>query len=282
VIDNDSSDGSQEYLAGEPDVHLFRTSNRFSEAKGGIAWLNALLSQFGVGCWCVTVDIDELLIYPGSEQMPLHALTQYLDKHRCEALSCMVLDLYPEGPLSECRYEIGGDLIAAAPLFDAGPYRRFACELCPGVHIAGGMRERIFYPELRSRGARGLFNRFILRAQPRRILPCLTKVPLVKWDEHTRYLSNHWITAKAVAPETGVLLHFKFLQDFHARAMQEAARGEYYDGAAEYRRYAKRLRQNRDFSLTHEASRRFEGTTQLVQLGLMRTSEAWTSWKATG
>jgi hypothetical protein len=78
-----------------------------------------------------------------------------------------------------------------------------------------------------------------------------------------------------VAPETGVLLHVKFLHDFHARAVQEAARGEHYDGAVEYRRYAERLSQNPDMTLMYEGSMRFEGTAQLVRLGLMHDTQSW-------
>src|SRR5258705_2465086 len=57
IVDNDSSDGSIEYLAGQPDVQLFCTSRRYREARSGIDWLNALLRTFGVVAWCVTVDI---------------------------------------------------------------------------------------------------------------------------------------------------------------------------------------------------------------------------------
>jgi hypothetical protein len=79
IVDNESSDGTTEYLASQPDVHLFRTTDRYGESGSGTAWMNALLAEFGVGCWCVTVDIDELLIFPGSEQTPLRRLTAHLD-----------------------------------------------------------------------------------------------------------------------------------------------------------------------------------------------------------
>ena len=61
----------------------------------------------------------------------------------------------------------------------------------------------------------------------------------------------------------------------HARATEEAARDEHYDGAAEYRRYAEKLSQNPDLTLMYEGSIRFEETSQLVQLGLMQDTEAW-------
>jgi len=291
IVDHDSSDGTTEYLIDQPDVHLFGTANRFSEARGGTAWLNALLSEFGIDRWCLTVDIDELFVYPGSEHASLHALTPYLDRHGYEALACVLLDLYPSGPLRECRYEAGDDLFAAAPCFDAGPYEKSPVHLCPGVLIRGGMRERVFYPEFRARGVGAKIYDAVLdevshrvpflretpwlRARRRRNPPCLTKVPLIRWDKKSTRISNHWVSPKIVAPETGALLHFKFLHDFHDRATQDATRGERYDGASEYQRYARRLREKPDLALSYEGSTRFEGTSQLVHLGLIEDTLAW-------
>jgi hypothetical protein len=292
IVDNDSSDGTTEYLAGQPDVQLFRTAGRFSESRGGTDWLNALLREFGVGAWCVTVDIDELLVYPGSERTPLRTLTEYLDRNGYQALSCLLLDLYPAGPLCECSYKTGDDLLAAAPYFDAGPYEKLPVDVCPGVLIRGGIRERVFYPEFRKRGlgvriwdavrrraarrAPFLHELPWLRERLRCTPPVLTKVPLVRWDAESKYLNSlHWISRRIVAPDTGALLHFKFLADFHGRALQETARGEYYNLASEYRRYAQKLNANTGIVLVDEGSTRFEGTAQLVRLGLMHDTQAW-------
>jgi hypothetical protein len=92
----------------------------------------------------------------------------------------------------------------------------------------------------------------------------------------------HWISPMRVAPETGVLLHFKFLADFHARAVEEAARGEYYDSASEYQRYAATLVRNPDATFGHDDSVRYEGTSQLARLGLMRDSTDWAAARAGG
>jgi hypothetical protein len=72
-----------------------------------------------------------------------------------------------------------------------------------------------------------------------------------------------------------ILLHFKLLHDLHAKARDEAARGEYSRGALEYRRYARALDQNPRTTFMYEGSVRFESTSQLVRLGLMQDSEAW-------
>jgi hypothetical protein len=87
-----------------------------------------------------------------------------------------------------------------------------------------------------------------------------------------------------VAPDTGVLLHFKFLHDFHDRAVEEVARGEHYDVglASEYRRYVERLGENPEMTLAYEGSTRLAGTTQLVHLGLMQDTKAWVDARTKG
>ena len=293
IVDNDSSDGSPDYLSAQPDVHLFRTENRYGDADSGTAWLNALLAQFGVGGWCVTVDIDELLVYPASERTPLRTLTSYLEQHGFDAFACMLLDLYPAGPLKDCRYAPADDLIEASPYFDSGPYEKSVVSLSPGVLIRGGMRERVFYADARARGfGAQLYDSLLDRlahslpflrntpplvARRRRTPPCLTKVPLVRWDDTSQYLGMHWVSPKTVSPDTGVLLHFKFLADFHDRAMREAARGQHYEGSAEYRRYARTLAETTDLTLMYNGSIRFKDSAQLVELGLMRETPGWVS-----
>jgi glycosyltransferase involved in cell wall biosynthesis len=296
LVDNGSTDGTTEYLLAQPDVHVFRTEGHFREARGGTDWLNALLGQFGVATWCVTVDVDELLWFPGVEQTRLSKLTAYMDAQGYQALGCLLLDLYPAGSLKDCAYTPDQDLAAAAPYFDIGPYivtKPFrGVSRSPAYGVFGGVRGRVFYPEARLKPIfwklRYLLftwlpyripplrqSTFLGRLQPK-ISPILTKVPLVRWDSESRYLDvNHYVTPRVMAPETGVVLHFKFLQDFHERAVHEAARGEYFDGASEYRRYCEKLKSDHALSFMYEGSTQIKDSSQLIQLGLMHDTDAW-------
>lgn len=300
MVDNGSTDGSTEYLQAQPDVHLFRTDGRFREARGGTDWLNALLAEFGMGVWCVTVDVDELLWFPGSENSNLRSFTSYLDAKGYEAFACLLLDLYPGEPLKNCTYAPNEDLIDAAPYFDIGPYERTKPTQgrSPGYGIFGGVRGRIFYPEAREKSLWWLLrfafctwlpyrvpflrNSGLLRKFRPKISPNLTKIPLVRWDRQSKYLDvNHSMTPKIVAPETGVLLHFKFLQDFHEKAILEVSRAEYFDGAAEYRRYCEKIKSDPELNFMYVGSTRLESPEQLVQLGLMNDSKEWALQRST-
>ena len=143
IVDNESTDGTTDYLTTQPDLHLFRTKDSYSGSGSGTAWMNTLLAEFGVGCWCVTVDIG-FLIFPGSEQVSLRTLTAHLDErgHDAFARACCSICIL-RGRSSTAGSAAGDDLIAAAPYFDTGPYRPDAAE-CPGYLIMGGVRERIF------------------------------------------------------------------------------------------------------------------------------------------
>src|SRR5215475_13469447 len=62
ILDNGSTDGTLEYVLKQPDVHVFSTSERYSQSHYGVVWTNALLDSFGVGHWTLTIDADEQLI----------------------------------------------------------------------------------------------------------------------------------------------------------------------------------------------------------------------------
>lgn len=54
----------------------------------------------------------------------------------------------------------------------------------------------------------------------------------------------------------------------------EVARGEYYDGAREYRAYRDLMRKEGAVNFRNEKPVRFEDSAQFLRLGLMRTEEA--------
>lgn len=285
IADNGSTDGTRSLLAAESDVHLFAADGSYREARGGQDWLDWLLNQYGVGHWCLVLDADELLSYPEFEAIPLRALCDSLEREGAEALPCMLLDMYGAGPIRESDYTAGESFLAACPWFDAAPYWRTRSDSCPYVEMYGGVRQRVFYPRWQSpdlalRLTERLYNfghrlspvRENARIQSWRTKrpPNLAKVPLVRWRRGLRYLaSTHKISPVRLSAGSGLLLHFKFLGDFRPKAIREACRGEYFDGASEYRRYAAVLDATPDLSLWHPASMRLQNSQQLCALALM-------------
>jgi glycosyltransferase involved in cell wall biosynthesis len=292
VIDNGSTDGTAE-LARQAGAHLVRAEGSYAASNFGLTWTNAVLDAWARGHWVLVVDADEQLVYPGCEEAGLHALTAHLDGLGSEALRTVMLDLFPAGPLAGCDYVPGGRLVEAAPLFEPPRLRQERLTEFPHRLDYGGVRERLFFPEADPRRpGRWLWQRLynlglrvpVLRrsvryaelAPPRS--PTLTKFPLLRWREGSALIaSTHRTTPLRIASiqPGGVLLHFKFLQDFHARALDAVRRGAHYDGSREYRRYLERIEREPDFSLAGPRTRVYAGPQQLVELRLMADTPAW-------
>jgi hypothetical protein len=288
IVDNDSSDGTTEYLADQPDVRRFTPSGTFREAGRRTEWLNALLAEFGEGHWCVTVDIDECSVIQAassrrcarSRRFSIGMVT------RPSAVFCSTCI-----PAGRWRLALTGKATTcsrAAPYFDAGPYDRIPIDLCPGFLIRGGMRERIFYPNFRTRGAaariyegvRGRVARRLPRLHNVRWLrptepPVLTKVPLVRWGPADPIPEPALGISKAGRTSHGRLAAFQVSGRRSEPVAEETVRGQKYAGAAEYRRYAQTLADRPDNGFLYEGSTQFAGTQQLVQLGLMHDAQAW-------
>ena len=64
IIDNDSTDGTLEYLLAQADVHVWSSTLSFRDANFGAAWFELLMRRYGLGHWVLIVDADELLYYP--------------------------------------------------------------------------------------------------------------------------------------------------------------------------------------------------------------------------
>lgn len=259
IVDNASDDGTAEFLAAQPDVSLWRTSCSYKLARFGMDWLGWLQWQFGHGHWCLTVDADELLTYPYSDQRDLAILTGWLDTQGVESFGALMLDMYPQGPLSEAAYEAGDDPIKALCWFDAGNYRHKIHPVYENHWVQGGARERVFFEN-----------------DPNKA-PTLSKTPLVRWHWRNVYVSsthqmlprrlNHVFDFEDDSKTTGVLLHTKFLPNIAAKSAEEITRQQHFENSDLYQDYHRRLTENP--VLWTPVSCRYQGAEQLIELRLM-------------
>ena len=258
-VDNDSTDGSLEYLAEQPDVSVWSAKASYKRSRFGVDWLNWLQMKYAHGHWALKVDPDEFLVYPFCDTRPLRALTDWLDASSIKSFSAMLLDMYPKGRLDEEPYQAGQNPIEIAAWFDNGNYtisrnRRFG-----NLWIQGGPRARVFFPDAPAKA------------------PALNKVPLVKWDRRYAYVSStHMLLPRGLnqvydewggEKASGVLLHAKFLDTFGAKAAEELERNEHYAASVEYKAYAAQLKD--DPQLWCKWSERYINWRQLEILGLM-------------
>ena len=105
ALDNGSTDGTLDYLCGEPDVHVFSTNSSYAESNYGVAWTNELLNAFGNGHWTLTIDADEQFIFPHYEWIAFSQFCGFLDSIGAEAVPCLLLDMYPGVAIRDATHD---------------------------------------------------------------------------------------------------------------------------------------------------------------------------------
>ncbi|HEX9858539.1 MAG TPA: glycosyltransferase family 2 protein [Paracoccaceae bacterium] len=259
IVDNDSDDGSREYLAQQDDVSLWTSRHSYKRARFGVDWLNWLQMRHGHGHWTLVVDPDEFFVYPFCDTRPLRALTDWLDASSIKSFSAMLLDMYPKGPIGAQPYAAGQDPFEIANWFDSGNYVMSRNKKFGNLWIQGGPRARMFFADVPERA------------------PALNKVPLVKWDREYAYVSStHMLLPRGLnlvydewggEKASGCLLHAKFLDTFSAKATEEMERKQHYANSHEYRAYKAALNDQPD--LWCKWSEKYINWRQLEILGLM-------------
>ncbi|MFN3613058.1 MAG: glycosyltransferase family 2 protein [Rubrimonas sp.] len=303
IVDNGSDDGSAGIMDADPAVT--RLPSRKSYAVFKSRWRHVLADRYLVGRWVLFPDVDELFVHPG---WPEESLPDYCARVEAAGFDCLfttMVDMYPSGPLSACRYEPGTPFLDAADHFDAGNCRMTATPAkilrrwpTPPVQVFGGARERRFHAGASAGG--DLLRRLVagtlmsmnrgmnpggLRRRLEKPLhrwldsgagcvptPHMSKVALMRWRRGARFDGGvHRIdAAMALAPDICALLHFKYLDDFRSRSEYLAARGEHASGGAHYKLYASLGARVEEESFRTAISRRFEGVRSLIEAGLMR------------
>lgn len=255
-VDNNSNDGSFEFLLSQPDCYVFWTDTSYSEAGSGISWVHALIDEYAIeGQWCIHADSDEFLIYPHCETHKLPQIIEYLEIEQSQMMHSFMLDMYPKDLHTQLNAGHSQNIIDISPYFYNDYEHRYQVE-CPYVHTLGG----IFYK---------------FEAAPF----AFTKTALFKHSKNFRFLSStHRTTPAKVSSVSSAYLHFKMLGDFQAKAKVESERKEHAGGGVMYRKYAQMydnfINSGTDLSQL-DKSVKYQNSQQLVDLGLIQTSNQW-------
>ena len=93
-IDNASTDATRKILSEADDVTVFSTKGSYVEAANGRLWSTEIAKRFALNRWCLTLDVDEILVYPMSEHIHLKNLTEWLTEQGCDAFLTIMIDMY--------------------------------------------------------------------------------------------------------------------------------------------------------------------------------------------
>ena len=256
-----SDDGTAEYLLTQNDCHVFQCSGSFfAENVEPPSWTNALRNVFGDGHWCLSLDADEMFIYPHCETISLNTFCRYLDKSGANALSALVIDMYGDTAILDATYQKGQSFLDGCPYFDPElGYKADANGMYPPELMFSKFRERAFW---------GGQHR---RQRP----PCITQVPLVNWSKGMGYLvAQHSVNCARLSDMQGGILHFKFLPGFIEEIISSIKEnsGVAEKGLQERTNYIHTLARNPDLNLRYEQSARYRDSSQLVKMKWMKTS----------
>ena len=259
VVDNDSSDGTLEYLKAQPDISIWHTAHSYKLSRFGIDWITWLMIKYGHGHWCLTLDADEILIYPHWTTRPLPALTKWLEQNRQISFGAMMLDMYPKGRIGQCKNIESNSPFDSLKWFDHGNYTIQKKPILKNLWTQGGPRARCFFPK-----------------DPQKS-PTLNKIPLIRWNRRFAYVSSTHSALPRKLNKTydedggtaisGILLHSKFLPQIVTKSKEERQRKEHFQNSELYEDYYQKLISEPD--LWCAESTRFLGWRHLETLGLM-------------
>ncbi len=249
-VDDCSTDGCREFLAGEADVDVWTSPVRYREARRGKLWREALFARYGKNRWYLNVDADEFLVYEDCFARPLPELIKKLERLGERRLAAPMLDFYPNGELSGAVYD-GKDGRMPWEMvrhFDTSGYQLTFTKRY--MSLCGGPRTRKLNAEVE-----------------------LMKYPLLYWDDRCSFgVSIHQPTPFEwnFSPISGVLLHFKFFADVQEKMAHAVADQQYFDGAREYRKILEALEKDGALDFTNESSVAYQEVGQLIELGFFR------------
>lgn len=300
IVDDRSTDGTFDYLCGQPDVSLFRPVGAAQFKDNVATWRQLILDRFCKGGWVCLPDLDEFL-YLRDPATSLPEIAVRMDTAGEQALIGIMVDMYSDQPMTKGAYDGSVPLAEAFPFFDGQgvpptgsrmvvPPQSFTRRFpTPPVSFQGGVRERLF------------FEGKPLNAMQRRLLACfahmgramnpnalemlqyrltraltkeslgnthlvLNKFALLKWQAGTHFhRAPHFIDRKVrVSESIAAFLHFKFYKGV-AGLEYSAARGQHAGGATVYKQIVSQ-HETLDQPWITSATRRFEGVSSLSDI----------------
>jgi hypothetical protein len=230
IADNGSDDGTLDLLADAPDVALFSVDTEYSQSHFGVAWQQALLSNFRVGAWSLVADADEFLVWSEDPAASLPDLLGLPAFQTADAARVLMLDMYPQGPLSGVTLT-SGDPFGETGMVDRQPFLRGSTGRGPFTDaevLTSALRHRLIpgsRPEL-----------FVAQ-----------KYALLRYRPWMRLSAGlHFVAGIRAVPQDLLFAHFKYTAAFRNKAVTEVQRRQHFNNAEEYQKYLALLSEGRE------------------------------------
>jgi hypothetical protein len=249
-IDNMSKDGTFEWLKEQNDVSLFTIDDVYNSIKQR-AWRRQVIDILGYDKWYLTLDSDELFIYPGIEKKNINNYIDFLKKQKINSVLSPMIDMYSKNKIFENEINANG-IFETYCYFDTDTYKlkkKFST-----YEVNGGPRMRLF-----STGDN--------------IFSCmLSKYPLIYHSKeiligaHQNYPYKYNLKNKGAA---AFLLHYKFLPSDNEKFKENTISEVYDSGSKEYKIYMKAFEQNPSLSFYYENSQKLNNSMDLMKINII-------------
>jgi len=249
ILDNGSTDGTQEWLKTQPDMDVYVVTTPFSSQRK-YGWINQLLARYGRNRWYLYFDSDELFVYPELEKVPLPSLVAHVEQHHLDRLGAVMLDMYSDQPIYAKALQTQS-ITDTYCYFDTDSYE--ISQSRRGTVIKGGPRKRIFTAELEDS-------------------PLLIKYPLFFLSEGMIFESAHYLFPfRHDVPVGSALKHYKFLPSDLDRHLVIAREGNFQGGSREYKRYLAAYEANAAITFMYDGTVRYDNSSSLARLSFVQS-----------
>ena len=260
ILDNGSTDHTVEILSKQQDVTLLRTYAPYHAYENTMK--RYLAERYCRNRWCLCLDVDELFDFPGSAQISLSRLIDYLNHRGFNAVVTQMLDMFSDRPVSDARIDMDTDLRTQYPFYDIAnidktPYQFGEVSNPEIMTHRGGIRKTVFG----TNNGLSKISLFMLDGKIR---------PFVVW--------HHALNAH-LADISCVLLHFPFVGSFYAKVAEAVKSGRYgYLTTDEYVSYWGGLQKLPQLCLKLESARMLSTVDELVDSEFLVVSTPYRRW----
>ena len=244
-IDNNSEDGTLEWLKKQQNVDLYSTTEEFTSNKK-YGWINKILSIYGYNQWYLYVDSDEMFVYPNYENRSIQDYIAQLESNQETRVASLMVDMYSNDYVFNARDHY--NILEDYRYFDTNSY--YIEKSLKGINVKGGPRLRIIKDKENT-------------------APLLIKHPLFYFTRGEIFESAHYLfpyqfdlTLKSA------LLHYKFLPTDLEKYKVRAEKGNFSEGSREYKMYVKNLTE-RKTKFIYEESMKYNNSNSLKTIDIL-------------
>lgn len=251
IIDNNSTDGTFEFLLSQPGFYIFSIKEKYSTMRRQ-AWINRVISYFGLNKWYIIVDSDEFLCYNGMDLKDIDNLVDYCVKKKIKRMKSLMVDMYPKTFLMENGHD--ELFMKKFKYFDVSGYKIDKNKFF--LNVIGGMRSRLF-----------------------KVSPYLVKMPLIYIDKKTIQYNSHYSFPFYCNYQKEInlaLLHYKFLPSDFDKITDAIKNENFASGSKEYKKYFEIYNNDKKACLISDESEIYNNTDDIYKIKVLSKIE-WES-----